>query len=70
MDFLDKKIGPFTGRCWGLFVNFFANAVAIHGAMKYMLQDGSPVEMYVGIAVTVAVCLVLAIPGDRNEGNA
>ena len=69
MDFLDKKIGPLTGRCWGLFVNFFANAVAIHGAMKYMLQGGSPAEMYAGIAVTVAVCLVIAVPGDRNGGK-
>ena len=62
MEFLDKKYGPFSGRCWGMFVNFFANALAIHGAMKHMLNGGSPVEMYVGIAVTVAVCLVIAVP--------
>ena len=62
MDFLDKKIGPLTGRCWGLFVNFFANAVAIHGAVQYSIRGGSPVEMYLGIAVTVVVCLIVAIP--------
>lgn len=62
MDFLDKKYGPFTGRGWGLFVNFFANALAIHGAMKYMLSGGNPGEMYLGLATTLLVCLIIAVP--------
>lgn len=63
MDFLDKKYGPLTGRCWGLFANFFANAVAIHGALQYMLKGGSPAEMYAGIAATLIICAVIAVPG-------
>lgn len=65
MKFLDKKIGPFSGRFWGLVVNFFANAIAIHGAIGYMLHNNSPVEMYIGITASVLVCLVVAIPSKH-----
>ena len=62
MEFLDKKYGPFTGRLWGLFLNFFANAIALRGAIKYMLHNESPVEMYFGIIITVVVCMIVAVP--------
>ena len=62
MDFLEKKYGPITGRCWGLFINFFANGIAIHGAMRHMLKGESSFEMYLGIVLTVIVCMFIAIP--------
>lgn len=64
MKFLSKKYGPFTGRCWGLFVNFAMNILTIHGAIGYFLKGQSPVEMYMGFVFTVAVCLVLAVPSE------
>ena len=67
MEFFEKKYGPFTGRLWGLFLNFIANAVALHGAIRYMLHNESPVEMYVGILITVVVCMVIAVPVRKND---
>jgi len=62
MKILENKYGPFSGRLWGLFLNFVANAVAIHGAIKFMIHGQSPIEMVVGIGITIAVCMVLAVP--------
>lgn len=66
MEFLDKKYGPFTGRLWGLFLNFFANAIALRGAIKYMLHNESPVEMCFGIIITVVVCMIVAVPVRKD----
>lgn len=63
MDFLNKKYGPFTGRCWGLFANFIANALAVHGAIGYMLKGQNPWEMYAGLGLTAVICLIVAVPG-------
>lgn len=65
MNFLNKKYGPFTGRCWGLFVLFFANIIAIHGAIGYVIKGKSPGEMALGIAVTVLVSMLVAVPNKN-----
>lgn len=62
MDCLDKKYGPISGRCWGLFLNFIFNALAIHGAIRYVIRGESPVEMYLGLILTAGACLVVAVP--------
>lgn len=66
MDFLEKKYGPLTGRCYGLFLIFFANALAIHGAIRYLVRNENPLEMYAGIVLTFLFCIVVAIP-NRGE---
>jgi len=59
---LDRKYGPFSGRVYGLILNLIANAVAIHGAINYVIKGHSPLEMFLGIGTTVICCLILAIP--------
>jgi hypothetical protein len=67
MEFLQKKIGPFSGRMWGLVLNFIANGLAIHGAVRYMIRNESPVEMIVGIVSTVVICMVISVPDKSKD---
>jgi hypothetical protein len=59
---LDRTYGPFSGRVWGLILNFASNAVALYGITRY-LRDGTHFGlMALGVAATVASILVLSRP--------
>ncbi len=61
---LDKKIGPWPLRVWGLVLNFIGNAIGIFGAIGFM-RDGSRLPLLImGIAITLTCILVLAKPAD------
>ena len=61
---LDKKIGPWPLRVWGLVLNFAGNAVAIYGALGF-IRDGSRLPLLIfGIVITLTCILVLAKPSD------
>jgi hypothetical protein len=61
---LDKKIGPWSIRVWGLVLNFFGNAVAIYGAIGF-IHDGSRLPLLIlGAVITLTCILVLARPSD------
>lgn len=61
---LDKKIGPWPLRVWGLVLNFFGNAVAIYGALGF-IRDGSRLPLLIfGIVITLTCILVLAKPSE------
>lgn len=60
---LDRRLGPWSARVWGLIANLAANALALYGLAGY-LRDGSHLAyLLVGSAATVACVLVLAMPG-------
>lgn len=62
MRYLDRRYGPWSGRVWGLIVNFAANAAALYGAAG-VLRDGSRLPLLiVGAAVTAACVTLLAAP--------
>lgn len=62
MRLLDRRYGPFSGRVWGLIVNFLANASALYGALGY-LRDGSRFGyLSLGLIVTVGCILTLSVP--------
>ena len=67
MSFLDQKFGPLTGRCYGLFLIFLANALAIHGAIRHLIRNENPLEMYIGIVMTFLLCIIVAIPSKGAE---
>ena len=67
MEFLDRKYGPFSGRLWGLFANFFANGVAVYGAIKHMVHGEDPKTMYAGLIASAVICMVVAIPSKKME---
>lgn len=61
---LEKKIGPWPLRVWGLVVNFVGNAAAIYGAIGF-IRDGSRLLLLIlGLAITLTCILVLAKPAD------
>ena len=61
---LDKKIGPWPLRVWGLVLNFIGNAVAIYGALCF-IRDGSRLSMLIiGVVITLTCILVLAKPSE------
>jgi hypothetical protein len=61
---LDKKIGPWPLRVWGLVLNFIGNAGAIYGAIGF-IRDGSRLPLLIiGVVITLTCILVLAIPSE------
>jgi hypothetical protein len=61
---LDKKIGLWPLRVWGLVLNFIGNAVAIYGAIGF-IRDGSRLALLIfGVMITLTCILVLAKPAD------
>ena len=59
---LEKMIGPFSLRVWGLILNFIGNALMLYGAAQYIKGVSSPLIMIIGIVITVVCILVLAKP--------
>ncbi len=62
---LEKRLGPWTRRVWGLVFNFFGNALAIYGGMSVLRGDSAGFALWTGVAITVLCVLVLARP-DRS----
>jgi len=63
----DLRIGPWSGRVWGLILNFMANAAAVYGAIGFV-RDGSRLPLLViGGAVTIACLLWLAQPAKAPD---
>jgi len=64
---LDRRLGLWPLRVWGLILNFVGNALAIYGAIGF-IRDGSRLPLLViGGGITVACLLLLAKPSDRNR---
>lgn len=59
---LDRRVGPFTLRAWGLAVNLLGNVLMLHGAVRSFTAQASTAELYVGLAVTGLCIAVLSIP--------
>ena len=64
---LEKRIGPWSLRVWGLIANFVGNALALYGAAG-VIRDGSRWPLLViGLLITVGCLLVLAVPAADPE---
>ncbi|MBN1223714.1 MAG: hypothetical protein JXB23_10715 [Candidatus Aminicenantes bacterium] len=60
---IDRRLGFWTLRVWGLVLNFIGNALAIYGAIGF-IRDGSRLPVLLGgAALTVFCLLLLARPG-------
>ncbi|MGH9348119.1 MAG: hypothetical protein ACRD26_12745 [Vicinamibacterales bacterium] len=49
-------------RVAGLIANFIANAVLLHGAVRYFDGVAGPAQMYAGLAITIGCVIVLSAP--------
>ncbi len=66
---LDRRWGPWSGRVWGLILNFITNGLAIYGAIG-MIRDGSRVPIFIiGLILTIACIALLARPNTPNGGS-
>ena len=61
---LDKKLGPWTLRVWGLILNFFANALAVYGAIGVIHDGNRWLWLLLGGSLTLLCILVLAKPSE------
>ncbi len=66
---LMRRIGPWSGRVWGLVVNLVANAALLWGVSSVLRTGSGWVWVVVGGVVTVACIAVLALP-DRSADRA
>ena len=66
---IDRRWGPWSGRVWGLILNFIANGLAIYGAIG-MIRDGSRILIFImGLFVTLVCILTLARPNYPADGK-
>ena len=64
---LERRIGPWTGRVWGLVANFAANGVALWGIASVMRTGRGGAWIVLGAAVTLLCVAVLALPARAEE---
>lgn len=65
---LEKKLGPWSLRVWGLILNLAANTLALYGAAG-VVRNGSRLPLLIlGCVFTLVCVLVLAVP-SRSEEN-
>lgn len=65
---LERRIGPWSGRVWGLIGNLAANALTLWGIASVMRTGGGWVWILVGGAATVVCVALLALPA-RSGGS-
>ncbi len=61
---LEKKIGPWPLRVWGLVLNFIGNAMAIYGAIGFIRSSSRLPLLITGLLITFTCILVLAKPSE------
>ena len=59
---MDKKIGPWSLRVWGLVLNFVGKALAIYGAIGVLHGGTRWPWLLLGGSLTLLCILVLARP--------
>ena len=68
--FLERPIGPWFGRVWGLIVNLLANAMALWGVASVMRTGEGWIWIVIGGVATAACIAALALPaGSRDPGT-
>ncbi|MEM7570869.1 MAG: hypothetical protein AAF337_13840 [Pseudomonadota bacterium] len=60
--FLERKLGPFRLRVWGLVLNFAANVAALYGLTQYLNDGGGLGFLVPGALITLAMIILLSKP--------
>ncbi len=63
---LKRRIGPWSGRVWGLVLNLVANTVTLWGVSLLLRTGGGWAWIVTGGAATVLCMAALALP-DRSD---
>ena len=59
---LERRYGIWTGRVWGLILNLLANTLALYGLVGFLRDGTHLLPLVLGVLITIACVLVLAIP--------
>ncbi|MFC1514028.1 hypothetical protein ACFL5P_03350 [candidate division KSB1 bacterium] len=59
---LNKRIGFWSLRVWGLILNFAGNALAIYGAVGFINNSSRLPILLTGCGITLFCILILAQP--------
>ena len=59
---LDRQLGFWSLRVWGLILNFIGNALAIYGAVGFIRNGSRLAVLLIGCCLTIVCILVLALP--------
>jgi hypothetical protein len=64
---LERRVGGWPLRVWGLVVNLIGNGLAIYGALG-LIRDGSRMPHFtIGAGLTIICILLLAKPSQRDS---
>jgi len=58
---MDRRLGPWRLRVWGLGLNLVGNALALFGIARLM-RGGAPWLLVLGALITLACIIALAAP--------
>lgn len=58
---IDRRLGPWSLRVWGLILNLVGNALALFGLVRFV-EEGAIGLLVLGAALTVACIAALALP--------
>ncbi len=61
---IDRRFGLWSGRVWGLILNFIGNGLAIYGAIGYIRDGSRLLFLIIGMVLTLGCLLILAIPSS------
>lgn len=65
---MDRKVGPWRLRLWGLIVNLVGNVLALVGMVRLIREDSVGL-LILGTAITVVCVALLAIPARGDDGS-
>lgn len=67
--FLERRIGPWSGRVWGLIFNLIGNALTLWGISSVLRTGSGWTWIGIGGAVTVVCVAALALPARSGESG-
>ena len=67
---LETKVGPMRLRAWALILNMIANAIALYGLSRVLVEQGGWTLLTTGSLLTIlciAICARPAEPGGLSS---
>ena len=64
---LGRRIGPWSGRVWGLILNLVGNGLTLWGISSLLRTGSGWAWIVIGGAVTVICVAALALPARSGE---
>ena len=63
---MDRRLGPWRLRVWGLVLNLIGNAIALFGIVQ-VVEGGSPLLLVIGGGITMACVVALGLPAREPQ---